>query len=150
MISFWISVVPPKIDWTWLSAQGSSWFRAHKPGPILAVVIDAAVTFNSYYIDKPFAQRFPYLFRRKRYRPDDFCERFVSAVWLELKYFDAPVEHYFIACSYPYVEVVITESLNCPRDARHHFKAAYGIGVEDKNATIVQVPVRAAEKVLPG
>jgi hypothetical protein len=29
MISFWISVVPPKIDWTWLSRESpQSWRRA--------------------------------------------------------------------------------------------------------------------------
>jgi hypothetical protein len=33
-----------------------SWFSAHKPGPILAVVIGAAtVTFDGHYIDKLFS-----------------------------------------------------------------------------------------------
>src|SRR3984957_12518547 len=71
---------------TWIIQGRASRFSAHKPGPVIAVVFDVAtVAFYGHYVGKSITQRFPYFFRRECYCPDDFRERLVPTVSLDLK-----------------------------------------------------------------
>src|SRR5262249_55795257 len=117
------------------------------PAPVLA---DAAVRLDDLYVGESFAQRIPYLVSRECGRPDDFGQQqFAPAIPLNHHRY-LPVEHGLAACPYPDAEVVLAELLNGFRNAGDYLKVGHGEGIEGEHATLVQMPVRAVEKILPG
>src|SRR5215471_7098651 len=121
---------------------------AHEPDPVPALA-DAAVGFDDLYVGESFAQRVLYLVGRECGRLDDFGQQFTLAMLLN-RCFDVPLECGLAACPYPDAEGVLAELLNRLWDVGGDLEVTCGEGIEGEHAALVQMPVRAVEKALPG
>src|SRR5215472_15122603 len=66
------------------------------------------------------------------------------------RHLDIPFKHPAASRPHFYPQLVIAKLLRYFRDLRHPLEVAGRVDVEDKDAAVVEVPVRAVEEPLPG